>query len=224
MSGPGEDLDGGAPDEAAAAFEALRHEVYELRRFVALSEQQRPDYAPTLGAVAASLAKIEAHPALQLTPQAHAQQLRATQESAQRQGEHALASAAGRVSTAAGELSWMVEQARTADRQNVRLLQVGGGSLVLGAALWAALSGPIARTLPASWAVPEQMAAATLALDRWRAGERLMQSENPTSWRDVVNAAELAKANAPTLDACKAAAAKTGKSQRCIFRIGGPAP
>lgn len=222
MAEAGEDDEEGAPDEAAAAFEALRREFYELRRFVVLSEGQRPDYAPTLGAVAASLAKIEAHPALQLTPQAHAQQLRAVQEAAQRQGEQALTSATSRVSNVAGELARTLDQARRADRQNWRLVQVGGGALALGAVLWAVLSGPVARALPASWAVPEKMAAATLALDRWHAGERIMQSGSPASWRDVVDATELAKANAPALAACKALAARTGKPQHCVVRIEAP--
>ena len=222
MAEAGEDHYEGAPDEAAAAFEALRREFYELRRFVALTEEQRPDYAPTLGAVAASLAKIEAHPALYLTPQAHANQLRAVQEAAQRQGEQALASATSRMSNVAGDLARTLDQARTADRQNWRLVQVGGGALALGAVLWAVLSGPVARALPASWAVPEKMAAATLALDRWHAGERIMQSGSPASWRDVVDATDLAKANGPALAACKAAAAKTGRPQHCAVRIDAP--
>ena len=222
MDEPDQKGEAGAPDEAAAAFEALRQEVHELRRFAVAAVQQRLDYTPTLSAVAASLAKIEGHPALQLTPQGHAQQLRAAQEAAQRQGEHALASATSRVSNTASELARTLDQARTADRQNWRLVQVGGGAFALGAVLWAALSGPIARTLPASWALPEKMAAATVALDRWHAGERIMQSGNPASWRDVVEAAELAKANGPALAACKAVAAKTGRPQHCSVKIDAP--
>ena len=218
-----EDDEDGAPDEAAAAFEALRKEFYELRRFVALSEERRPDYAPTLGAVAASLAKIEAHPALHLTPQAHAQQLRAVHEAAQRQGEQALASATGRVSNVAGELAQMMDQARTADRQNWRLLQVGGGGLALGAALWAALSGPIARTLPASWAVPEKMAAATMHEDRASAGQHMLASVNAQEWAETVTAVRLYRSNRGPLQTCAAMAVRSGRTERCTIRVDGPA-
>lgn len=187
----------GAPDEAAEAFEALRQEVHELRRFAVAAVQQRPDYTPTLSAVAASLAKIEGHPAFQLTQQAHAQQLRAAQEAAQRRGENALASATSRVSNVASELARTVDQARTADRQNWRLVQAGVGGLALGAALYAALSGPIARALPASWAVPERMAAATLAQDRWHAGERLMASGDLSGWQNLMRRAQAQPAAPP---------------------------
>ena len=208
-------------DDPAAAFEALRTEVAALRASLG-DGRPAPDYAPTLGKMAATLAKIEAHPALQLTPHAYAQQLRAMQEAAQRQGEHALTLATDKVSNAAGELARTMNQAHAADRQNWRLLQVGAGGFVLGATLWAVSAGPIARTLPASWVVPETMAAATLALDRWHAGERLMQSENLASWQEVVGAAGLAKMNEPALASCRAVAARTARPKHCNITVNPP--
>lgn len=59
-------------DDPAAAFEALRAEVAALRASLDGDGRAAPDYAPTLGKMAAALAKIEAHPALQLTPEAFA--------------------------------------------------------------------------------------------------------------------------------------------------------
>lgn len=213
MEGPEEeDHEAEPPDEAAAAFEALRQEVYELRRFAVVAVQQRPDYTPTLGAFAASLAKIEAHPALQLTPQAHAQQLRAVQEAAQRQGEQAFVAATGRVSNTAGELARRVDQARTADRQNWRLLQVGGGGLVLGAALSVALSGPIARTMP------EKMAAAIMHEDRATAGQHMISSVNPKELAETLAAIPLFRANREALAVCKGRTS-IGAMARCTIRL-----
>lgn len=209
----------GAPDEAAEAFEALRQEVHELRRFAVAAVQQRPDYTPTLSAVAASLGKIEMHPALQLTPQGHAQQLRAVQEAAQRQGEHALASATSRVSNTASELARTMDQARTADRQNRRLLQVGGAGLILGAALWTGLSGPIARTLPASWSVPEKMAAATMHEDPATAGQHMIESVNPQEWAESLAAIRLFRANREPLAACQRKARSGGAPTRCTISV-----
>lgn len=56
-------------DAAAEAFEALRAEVIQLRAGVeslsaAIQGQASPDYTPTLGAIAKSLAAVEGHPAL----------------------------------------------------------------------------------------------------------------------------------------------------------------
>ena len=219
MAEAGEDDEEGVPDEAAAAFEALRREFYELRQFVALTEERRPDYAPTLGAIAASLAKIEAHPALHLTPQAHAQQLRVVQEAAQRQGEQALNSATSRISNVAGELARTLDQARTADRQNWRLLQVGGGALALGAVLWAVLSGPIARALPASWAVPEKMAAATMHADRATAGQHMIGSVNPQEWAESLAAIRMFRANREPIAACRRKAQSSGTTTRCAINV-----
>jgi hypothetical protein len=66
--------DGGG--DPATAFEALRAEVAALRQAVeAAAGQKAPDYSPDLGRIVqelaqvdATLAAIEAHPALRLTP------------------------------------------------------------------------------------------------------------------------------------------------------------
>ena len=66
-------------DAAAEAFEALRAEVGLLRADLAglksAATAQATDYAPTLGAMANSLAAIEEHPALKLTPASFAARL-----------------------------------------------------------------------------------------------------------------------------------------------------
>ena len=82
---------------------------------------------------------------------------------------------------------------------------------------------PIARALPAGWSVPERMAAATLRLDRWEAGARLMQSANPQGWARVSEASELVQANRAALGDCRKAAVRDGKAQRCtlVLPLGG---
>ena len=54
---------------------------------------------------------------------------------------------------------------------------MAAAGVVFGIVFWVSLSGPIARALPASWLVPERMAAASLRLDRYDAGLRLIQSD-----------------------------------------------
>ena len=100
-------------DDPAAAFEALRAEVAALR--ASLGEgagRVAPDYAPTLGKMAATLAKIEAHPALQLTPEAFAYQVRQARDAAQQQGSRDMSAAIQRVDAAGADLELFLLDAR----------------------------------------------------------------------------------------------------------------
>ena len=201
-------------DEAAAAFEALRAEVAELRRLVEASSAAA-DYAPTLGTMTKLMARIEAHPALQMTPQSYASQVRETVQSVQRSTEQGLRVATVRIEAAATQLQGMVGQARASELQRMRLVQVGGVALVVGAALWLILSGPVARSLPHGWYVPERMAAATLRQSRWDAGAQMMESADPQIWAKVVAAFKLEKADGKVLEACEMKATQTRRAQRC---------
>lgn len=204
-------------DAATEAFEALRAEVTQLRAGVeSLSAkfqgQDLTDYAPTLGAIAMSLEAIERRPALQADPETYALQFReATILSAQQRHDDL---------EAAVKRGLIVEEYRS--RKHHKELAIGAVLVaVAGAFIWTTVSGPIARRLYPSWNMPERMAAATLGLDRWDAGAKLMESGNPEAWARVVNAweflkdVELEAANQETLDGCRAAASKTRKELRC---------
>jgi hypothetical protein len=184
-------------DDPAAVFEALRAEVAALRADLGGEGEGRaaPDYAPTLGKMAATLAKIEAHPALQLTPEAFGYQIRQAREAAQQQGGRELSAAIQRMDGAAADLARLAVQQRAGREQNRWLSIVAGIGAVFGVVIWVGLSGPIARTLPAGWSVPERMAAATLRLDRWEAGARLMQDASPQGWAKLVEASQSANKN-----------------------------
>ena len=206
-------------DDPAAAFEALRTEVAQLRAALDHLPTTAPDYAPTLAAIARSLAAMEAHPALRLTPQDLASQVRQASEAAQQQGRRELADAVQRVDAAGARLERLAERQRTG-REQVR--QVGimtAVGAVAGAIVWVCFSGPIARALPASWHVPERMAAATLRLDRWRAGARLMNSASPQGWARMMQNMKLERENQVALDSCWNAAKRSAKSQRCVVSV-----
>ena len=212
-------------DDPAAAFEALRAEVAALRTSLGGGDgRASPDYAPTLGKMAASLAKIEAHPALQLTPEAFAYQVRQARDAAQQQGSRDMSAAIQRVDAAGAGLERMAERQRTGREQLRQVAIMTAVGAVAGVIVWVGLSGPIARALPASWSVPERMAAATLRLDRWDAGARLMQSDNPQGWAQVVVGAKLERENRAALEDCWRAATRTGKAQRCAVVLNQAAP
>ncbi|OYX59716.1 MAG: hypothetical protein B7Y89_17770 [Novosphingobium sp. 32-60-15] len=217
-----EDEDLGA--DPAAAFEALRAEVAGLRAGLERGRDgpATPDYAPTLGKIAATLAAIEAHPALALTPEVFAYQVRQAREAAQQQGGRDLATAVQRLAAAGAELERLAERQRIGREQVRQVAIMTAMGAVAGVIVWVAFSGPIARALPASWRVPERMAAATLRLDRWDAGAQLMRTADPTSWNGLAAASSLWRANADVLEGCARSAARTGKAQRCAVTLGPP--
>ena len=212
-------------DDPAAAFEALRAEVAALRANLGEGDGRvAPDYAPTLGKMAASLAKIEAHPALQLTPEAFAYQVRQARDAAQQQGSRDMSAAIQRVDAAGAGLERLTERQRTGREQVRQVAIMTAVGAVAGVIVWVCFSGPIARALPASWSIPERMAAATLKLDGWDAGARLMQSANPRGWALVAEGAELERQNQIALQDCRQAVSKTGKMQRCMVTLGHASP
>ncbi len=127
-----------------------------------------------------------------------------------------MAHATQRLDAAAGLLERLVEGERGGRKQSRWLVIMVGVGAVAGVLLWVSLSRPIARTLPASWNLPEKMASATLKLDRWEAGMRLMQSASPRSWARVAEASKLERANRGAVETCAEVAAHKGKRQRCV--------
>jgi hypothetical protein len=210
-------------DDPAAAFEALRAEVAALRASLG-DGRAAPDYAPTLGKMAAALAKIEAHPALQLTPEAFAYQVRQARDAAQQQASRDMSAAIQRVDAAGAGLERLAERQR-AGREQVRQVAIMTAvGAVVGVIVWVGFSGPIARALPAGWSVPEKMAAATLRLDRWEAGARLMQNANLQGWARVLVGAKLERENRAALEDCWRTATRTRKPQRCTVVLNQSAP
>jgi hypothetical protein len=211
---------GGEPQDAAAeAFEALRAEVAQLRAVLEDLPTTAPDYAPTLAAIAQSLAAMEAHPALRMTPDALASQVRQASEAAQQQGRRELANAVQRMDAAGADLERLAERQRTGQEQVRQVAIMTAVGAVAGVIVWVCFSGPIARALPARWSVPERMAVATLHMDRWVAGSQLMRTADPAAWNGLAAASTLSRTNMEALEACRKAAARTGKAQRCVVTV-----
>ena len=216
------DEDHEALGDPAAAFEALRAEVAALRTSLG-DGRAAPDYAPTLGKMAAALAKIESHPALELTPEAFAYQVRQARDAAQQQAGRDLSAAIQRVDAAGAGLERLAERQRSGREQVRQVAIMTAVGAIAGVIVWVGLSGPIARALPAGWSLPERMAAATLRLDRWDAGAHLMQNANAQSWARLIDASGLARENGDVLEKCREAASKSGRAQRCILTLKPPA-
>ncbi|EQB00442.1 hypothetical protein L288_18365 [Sphingobium quisquiliarum P25] len=219
-------------DDPVAAFEQLRGEVALLRRAVegltaARESIDIPDYEPTLARTEKILAllarQIDAmrqSPAMTLTPETMGSRMNASiREAANAVRGEAQASKAA-LDGAVLDLRRLTGAVRHAKEQRSQLLMAGGGGLALGLLLYAALAGPIARMMPASWQWPERMAARMLGEPTiWGAGKHLMVSASPQSWDAIAAAANLVRDNRETIEGCRKAAAKAEKAVRCTIEV-----
>src|SRR3546814_3795 len=190
----------GTNNDPASAFEALRGEISLLRRAVeglTAERQAAPNYKPTLAAMAERLAAIEHSPAMRLTPKDMKAEVVQVAEQASAKDRDTIARTSARLSVSLGKVDGLIERAWTADKQNRWLLGTGIAGLFGGILLWSAVPGIVARALPASWHVPERIAARTLRLDIRDAGKRLIvvaDQKAVSSRREQASVSEQTKA------------------------------
>jgi len=171
-------------DDIAEAFEALRGEVSLTRRAVeglTAARERLPDYSATLGRMADALTqaaegvdRVERSPAVRLSPAALADEIRKASTEARAEDHALLRDTRDELTRSIGRIDSIVERGQAVDRQARRLIWTGAGGALAGALLMSILPGAIARSLPASWHVPEWMAARTIGLDQRQAGERMI--------------------------------------------------
>lgn len=163
-------------DSSAQAFEELRGEVSLTRRAVeglTAARERVPDYSETLGAMSealsgalARLERIERSPAVRLSPEAMAAEFVKASAAARVEDARLVHEMRDVLSRAIGRVDGIVERGQAADQQRRQRIWIAVGGAVGGMLLWAVLPGAVARALPASWHVPEWMAARTLGLDQ----------------------------------------------------------
>ena len=225
--------DGSGEDEAARAFEGLRAEVSLMRRAVErlaaerAEDGQAPDYSETLGVISQNLSataqRVDAlvkSPALSLTPEETSRQIGAASFDARREDHRLFVAARQGLDEVAARLSRQLHSHTEAGEQRRRLWRVGLAALVAGMVLWAILAGPIARVMPASWLLPERMAARSLRMPMWEGGQRLMRAGDARAFAGVLAGNRLEAANRETLAACRKQAARAGKPVRCAIEVG----
>ncbi len=223
-------------DAAAEAFEAMRGELALLRRAVEGLAAERgaidmPDYSETLGAlqqgVDTATGRINAigqilakSPALAMTPEQMAQRVAAAGSAARREDQAALAKAGEDKARVMAELRAIVGSAWTRADQRNRQLWFALGGAAIGILAWAIVPGLVAREIaPASWQWPERMAARTLDLPRWEAGQRMMQSASPAAFGAIVAGDRIVTANRETIEGCQKAANKARETVPCTVKI-----
>ncbi len=181
-------------DDITEAFEALRGEVSLTRRAVeglTAARERVPDYSATLGKMAEALKqategidRIERSPAVSLSPAAMANEIRKASTEARAEDHALLRATRDALMRSIGRVDGIVERGQAADRQVRRVIWAAVGGALGGMLLMAILPGAVARTLPASWHVPEWMAAQTMGLDQRAAGERLIATSRENAEAD----------------------------------------
>lgn len=220
------------PDAAAEAFEGVRGELALLRRAVERLAAERaevpeiPDYNETLGRMAKALNGTMQNVAIlakaaedNVAPRYVADRIVAAGAHARDEDRRMIASAGEKMDRATNALHGIGGVARRADEQRRTLWQVGAGACLGGALLWTVVPGVVARALPDRWQVPEWMAARTLDLPKWEAGQRLMRAAAPDAFANIAAGDRIITANRVVLEACRKRATKTREAVRCTIQI-----
>ena len=172
-------------DDIAQAFEALRGEISLTRAAVeglTAARERMPDYSVTLAEIfaaqkeaAGGIERLEQSPAARLSPVSLTKEIIKAAADARAEDRAILQQYQDTVSRSIGKIDGMVTRGRTTDQQKQWLIRSTAGSLVAGILLWSILPGAIARSLPATWHVPEWMAARTMGMDMRHAAIRMME-------------------------------------------------
>lgn len=214
--------------DPAQAFEDLRAEVSVLRRAIealpaAIRENRPPDYSADLGVLGKGLDEIGEQletilksPALSRTPEQQGQAIATAGANLIRETAQRLDRAAQEAERERTRLSGIIGQAWAQDRQFKLLCWTGGAAFAVGLVL----SPLVASVLP--FGLNTRVAALVMRADRWTAGADLMRVANPQGWDRLVADGRLASDNREALDACRAAAARSGKTQHCTVTLAPP--
>ncbi len=219
-------------DPAARAFGRLEGQIALVRRAVEHLAAERadivvPDYGSTLvemntslEAVGRGLSRIEQMPAMTVTPETLGSRIEAAARSARKDDEdvirHWKSAAHGQQQAIAQALGSAVKLTEQLRRE--RMAFAAGAALAV--LLMMFVPGMIARTLPASWQVPEWMARRVLGeASVVDAGIRMVRSKDPVQWAAIADAARFEHENRSALQRCKEAAGKVGGAVNCTVRI-----
>jgi Family of unknown function (DUF6118) len=227
----GGDPDINGIDTATAAFVEMRDSFSTMARAVSsLSGEWKalviPDYSKTLEKVAMEL-KANADqleewaekPALKLTPQALSDAIIKAGSAARADDHVALDRAIKALNQTEKDMTGALVSARTAQAQDKRLRRVSINCMIAGMIIWAIVPGPIIRAMPASWHLPERLAARAIGEDTWGAGQRLMMFADPKSWNAIARASRILNENNKALQNCEMSADKKREAVRCDIVI-----
>ena len=224
-------------DPATEAFARLEGEMAMVRHTVQNMARERadiviPDYTATfskmanqLERVSDSLTAIGNKPAIELTPEDIAVQIKRASHDMLRDTSDLLRQGRRDFDSATGQLSAMVGRVRAEAEQKRQASHFASMGLVVGILLWSILPGTIARAMPESWQWPERIARKAVGEPTiLEAGIRLIRSQNPEAWEELMVTHSTLNANREELDRCTEKARKEERPVSCSIRIDQPGP
>jgi hypothetical protein len=219
-------------DPATEAFARLEGEMAMVRHTVQNMARERadiviPDYTATLGQMADQLVQVSRtlgsignKPAIELTPEDIAVQIKRASHDMLRDSSDLFRQGRKDLDNATGRIAAIVGRVRTEDVQKRQTWRFAGVGVLAGILLWSILPGTIARAMPESWHWPEWMAERALGeSSRWNAGSRMMQSADPLAWQVLVAAADIQRDNRDKIEDCRQRAGSSGKNVSCTLQI-----
>ncbi|WP_228242031.1 DUF6118 family protein [Porphyrobacter sp. GA68] len=219
-------------DPATEAFARLEGEMAMVRHTVQNMARERadimiPDYTATLGQMADQLAQVSKtlgsignKPAIELTPEDIAFQMKRASLDMLRDASDLFRHGRKDLDLATGRLAAIVGRVRTEAEQKRQTWRFAGVGVLAGILLWSILPGTIARAMPESWHWPERMAERVLGeSSQWNAGSRMMQSADPLAWHVLVAAADMQRDNRDKIEDCRKRANSSGKNVSCTLQI-----
>ena len=172
-------------DPATEAFVRLEGEMAMVRHTVQNMARERadiviPDYTATLSQMTDQLAQVSKtltaignKPAIELTPEDIAVQIKRASLDMLRDSNDLFRQGRKEFDSATAQLNVMVGRVRTEEEQKRQTWRFAGVGFAVGILLWSILPGTIARAMPESWHWPEWMAERALGeSSRWNAVSR----------------------------------------------------
>ena len=219
-------------DPAAEAFARLEGEMAMVRHTVQNMARERadiviPDYTATLGKMADQLEKVSktlstigSKPAIELTPEDIAVQIKRASLDMLRDSSDLFRQGRKDLDNATGRLAAIVGRVRAEDEQKRQTWRFAGVGFLVGILLWSILPGTIARAMPESWQLPERMARKAVGAPTIvEAGLRMIESQNPDGFEELIAAQSILNANREALDRCKERAQEKNLSVSCSIEL-----
>lgn len=219
-------------DPATKAFARLEGEMAMVRHTVQNMARERadiviPDYTATLGQMAdqleqvsRTLSTIGCKPAIELTPEDIAVQIKRASNDIQRDTSDLFRQGRRDFDIATGQLNAIVGRVRTKAEQKRQIWRFAGMGLLAGILLWSIVPGTIARAMPESWHWPERIARKAVGEPTIvEAGIRLIRSQNPEAWEELVAAQLILSVNREALDRCVERARNGERSVSCPIQV-----
>ena len=219
-------------DPATEAFARLEGEMAMVRHTVQNMARERadiviPDYTATLGQMADQLAQVSgkltaigSKPAIELTPEDIADQIKHASLDMLRDSSDLFRQGRKDLDNATGRLAAIVGRVRAEDEQKRQTWCFASMGLAAGILLWSILPGTIARAMPESWHWPEWMARKAVGEPTIvEAGIRLIRSQNREAWEELAVAQRIVSANREALERCNERARKAEEPINCSIRI-----